>query len=104
MLQSDSTALRLSVTFGVMGLWVIIIAVASSRWGERLGGFLIGIPSTAGLSFFFIGLFASPAAAVCATDDFPLFMSLTGMFLITFGYLSRRGFATGIGGGMLVCL
>ena len=84
-----------------MGLWVITIAVASSKWGERLGGFLIGIPSTSGLSFFFIGLFASPAAAVSTTDDFPLFMSLSGIFLLTFGYLSRRSFATGIGGGML---
>ena len=102
--QIDPTALRLAVTFGTMGAWVIIIAFASARRGEKLGGFLIGIPSAAGLAFFFIGLFTSSATAVSATDDFPLFLSVNGIFLLAFGYLSRRSFTAGIGGALSVWL
>ena len=102
--QFDPTALRLAVTFGAMGVWVVAIALATARWGEKVGGFLIGIPSTAGLSFFFTGLFVSSAVAVRATDDFPVFMSLACVFLLVFGYLAKRNFATGIGGALLVWL
>jgi len=79
-----------------MGVWVMFISFATSKKGGKLGGFLIGVPSTAGLAFFFTGWFVSPQAAVGETTDFPLFISLSGIFLLCFAFLARRGFASGL--------
>ena len=79
-----------------MGAWVSIIAVATERWGGKLGGFLVGIPSTSAFSLLFIGLYASPEAAANATDVFPVFLSLTGIFLFCFALTARKSFGTGL--------
>ena len=79
-----------------MGVWVTAIALATERWGGKLGGFLVGIPSTSALSFFFTGLYVSPIAASNATNAFPVFISLTGLMLLIFGFTVRKGFAFGV--------
>lgn len=100
MSQFDTAVLRLVLTFGVMGVWVMVIAFATASRGGKLGGFLIGIPSTSGLSFFFTGWLVSSATAVRATNDFPVFVSLSGLFLLCFGYLARRSFVIGVCGSL----
>lgn len=92
----DYFALQLVVTFLGMGTWVTVIAVATEKHGGRLGGFLVGLPSTAAFALFFTGLFVSVPVAVEATDSFPIFMSIIGIFLLSFGYLSARGFVPSI--------
>ena len=84
--------LELSMTFLVMGAWVSVIAVATEKRGGRLGGFFVGFPSTAASSRLFTGLFASVPVVVEATDAFPAFLSIVGIFLLGFGYLSTGGF------------
>jgi hypothetical protein len=92
----EDLVLRLVLTFLAMGAWVSIIVIATEKHGGKLGGFLVGIPSTSALSFFFTGLCVSPSAATNATDVFPVFMSLTGIMLLCFGFAARRGFAFGL--------
>jgi len=89
--------LQLLVTFVVMGSWVTIIAYATDNRGRDLGAFLVGFPSTSAMSFFFTGWIVSPSVAVEATTDFPLFMSLTGSFLVVFAFASRKSFSKGLG-------
>ena len=88
--------LRLVLTFLAMGVWVSIIVIATEKHGGKLGGFLVGIPSTSALSFFFTGLYVSPSAATDATNVFPVFMSLAGIMLLCFCLAARRGFAFGL--------
>lgn len=80
----------------------MIIAFVTTKRGGRFGGFLLGIPTTAGLSFFFTGWLVSSATAVRATNDFPVFISITGIFLLCFWYLARRSFVVGMGGSLLI--
>lgn len=80
----------------------MVIASATAKWGGKLGGFLIGVPSTSGLSFFFTGWFVSSTTAVKATNDFPVFVSLTGLFLLCFGFFARRSFVEGIVASMCI--
>jgi hypothetical protein len=96
MILSVYQVIQLTTTFLVMGTWVTVIALATQKRGGKLGGFLVGFPSTAALSFLFTGLFASTNAAVRATDSFPIFLSVIGFFLLSFGYLARKGFVFGI--------
>lgn len=102
LLLLDYLAVRLMLTFLVMGAWVSIIALATEKRGGKLGGFLAGIPSTSAFSFLFIGLYISPEAAAAATNPFPIFMSLTGLFLLCFGFAARKGFAFGIIASVLI--
>lgn len=92
------------LAFAVGGTWVTAIAFMTARKGGKLGGFMIGIPSTAGLAFFFTGWFVSSATAVSVTEDFPLFMSITSIFLLCFSYLARRSFSVGLGGALVIWL
>lgn len=87
---------RVALTFLAMGVWVSIIVIATEKHGGKLGGFLVGIPSTSALSFFFTGLYVSPSAASNATNVFPVFLSLAGIMLLCFGFTARRGFAFGL--------
>jgi hypothetical protein len=84
------------LTFLVIGTLVSVIALAAERRGGKLGGLLVGIPSASALSFFFAGLYISPLDAANATNAFPVFVSLTGLFLLIFGFTARKGFAVGI--------
>ena len=102
MSSNELLAWRLILTFVAMGIWVSVIALATERWGGKLGGFLVGIPSTSAFSLFFTGLYVSPSAAVNATDSFPVFMSLTGVFLLCFGLTARKNFRASLAISMLV--
>jgi hypothetical protein len=95
-LPLEDLILRLALTFLAMGVWVSVIVIATEKHGGKLGGFLVGIPSTSALSFFFTGLYVSPSAATDATNVFPVIMSLAGIMLLCFGFAARRGFAFGL--------
>ena len=93
---------RLVLTFLSMGIWISIIVVATERWGGKLGGFLIGVPSTSAFSFFFTGLYVSPTVASASTDSFPVFMSLTGLMLLFFGFATHKSFFIGLAAAIAV--
>ena len=84
--------LQLLLTFIVGSLWIYLTVIASTRFGSKIGGFIGGLPSTALLSFFFIGLTQSPEIASEATTVFPLVYGITGLFLVVYAWLVRKGF------------
>jgi hypothetical protein len=84
--------LQLLLTFIVGSLWIYLTVIVSTRFGSKIGGFIGGLPSTALLSFFFIGLTQSPEIASNATTAFPLVYGITGLFLVVYAWLVRRGF------------
>jgi hypothetical protein len=50
----------------------------------------------------FTGLYVSPSAAANATDVFPVFLSLTGIFLFCFALTARKDFSVGLAISMAV--
>jgi hypothetical protein len=80
------------LSFGVGALWISLTTVSADRFGSKIGGFIGGLPSTAAVSLFFIGLTQSPETAARATTVFPLSYAFTGLFLVLYALLWRKGF------------
>lgn len=79
------------LTFAVGSTWIYFTVQAGLRFGSKTSGFIAGLPSTALLSFFFIGYTQSPEIASGATAVFPLSMGISGIFLVIYAWLARRG-------------
>lgn len=88
--------LQLGLTFIVGAIWIYLTVRASQRFGSKIGGFIGGLPSTALLSFFFIGLTQSPEIASKATTAFPLVYGATALFLVVFAWQAKKGFSWAI--------
>jgi len=84
--------LQLLLTFLIGSAWIYCTVLAGIRSGSKIGGFIGGLPSTALLSFFFIGFTQSPEIASSATAVFPIAISISGLFLVVYASTVRRGF------------
>lgn len=84
--------LLILLSFGVGGIWIMLTTIIAQRSGSKIGGFIGGLPSTAAVSLFFIGLSQSPETAAQAATVFPLSFAFTGLFLVLFTLLGRLGF------------
>ena len=84
--------LQLLLTFLIGSCWIYLTVLAGIRYGSKVGGFIGGLPSTALLSFFFIGFTQSPAIASSATTIFPVAIAITGLFMVVYASIVRRGF------------
>ncbi|MCJ7579535.1 MAG: DUF3147 family protein [Candidatus Aminicenantes bacterium] len=94
----DSTfILQVIFSFIVGSLWILMTTLFADRFGSKIGGFIGGLPSTAAVSFFFIGLTQSPQAAALATTVFPMSYAFTGLFLILYALFWRKGFIPAFG-------
>ena len=95
---------RLYASFLIGGIWVAFTTVIADRFGNKLGGWIGGLPSTVLVSLFFIGLTQSPEQASAATTTVPLGMGLNGMFLVLYAALARWGYAAAVGGALAIWL
>lgn len=93
--------LHLILAFIVGSIWVTLTTVAAERFGSKAGGFIGGLPSTAVVSFFFIGLSQTPTVASQSTTVFPLAYGFTGLFLVFYAMLVRKGFLVALLGSLL---
>ena len=84
--------LQLLLTFIIGSCWIYLTVLAGLRLGSKTGGFIGGLPSTALLSFFFIGFTQSPEIASSVTTVFPIAIAISGLFLVVFASIVRRGF------------
>jgi hypothetical protein len=96
--------LHLALAFVVGSSWVTLTTIAAARFGSKAGGFIGGLPSTAVVSFFFIGLSQTPAVASQATTVFPLAYGITGLFLVLYATLATKGFWLALLGALFVWL
>ncbi len=83
---------QLALSFVVGSVWILLTVFLADRFGSKIGGFIGGLPSTAAVSFFFIGLTQSTEIAAQATTVFPLSYAFTGLFLVLYALFWRRGF------------
>lgn len=87
---------QLLLTFAVGSIWIYLTVFLSKRFGSKVGGFIGGLPSTALLSFFFIGFTQSTHIASEATTVFPLVYCITVIFLVVYAWISKHGFGIAI--------
>lgn len=88
----------------VGSFWVTLTTILAERFGTRIGGLIGGLPSTAIVAFFFIGLTQSPQIASQATTAFPLAYGITGLFLVFFAVFSKKGFLLSLFSSLLIWL
>jgi len=100
--MSESFYLLLMLSFLIGGIWVTLTSIMAEQFGSRIGGLIGGLPSTAIVAFFFIGLTQSPQTASQATTVFPLAYSVTGLFLVCYALLSKKGFITSLIGSLFL--
>lgn len=94
--------LKLGSSFLMGSAWVTLSTSAAQRYGAKIGGLIGGLPSTVIVALFFIGLTQTLPAAVRATTVIPLSMSCTGLFMVTYLFLARRGLRVGLTIALLV--
>lgn len=88
--------LQLLLTFFIGSGWIYLTVLAGLRFGSKTGGFIGGLPSTALLSFFFIGFTQSPEIASSVTTVFPIAIAISGLFLVVFAAIARHGFISAL--------
>jgi uncharacterized membrane protein (GlpM family) len=98
----DSFSLNLLLTFLVGSTVVTLATVGAEKFGSKVGGFIAGLPSTAAIGLFFIGLTQSPKAASAATSVIPLIFGFNGLFLVSYAIAARRGAAIALTGALMV--
>lgn len=92
--------LQLLLTFLLGSCWIYFTVLAGIRFGSKVGGFIGGLPSTALLSFFFIGLTQSAERASSVTTIFPIAIAISVLFLVVYASFARKGFITAMFAGL----
>ena len=75
--------LQLLLTLIIGSIWIYLIIMTGKYFGSKIGGFVGGLPSTALLSFFFIGFTQSPEIASEAAKVFPVAYGATAFITST---------------------
>lgn len=92
--------LKLALSFLIGGALVALgISLAEER-GPKLGGLIIGFPSTVLFSLFFIGWTQSTQAAVLAAAVIPAVHGVNALYVLVAVSLLRRGLGTALAAGL----
>jgi uncharacterized membrane protein (GlpM family) len=92
--------LKLVLSFVLGGAWIATGVAIAERRGSKLGGLIIGFPSTVLIAVFFIGWTQSTAAAFHATTVIPVVFGINYIFLLVAVSLIGRGLAAALGAGL----
>ncbi len=101
-MSSEIFILRIILSFLVCGAYVTSMSRLSERLGSKLGGLLIGLPSTALMGLLFIAWVQGSAAALEASSVMPATISASMMFLVAFSLLFRYGLVLAYFGAVAV--
>lgn len=94
--------LKLLMSFIVGSIWVTTCTIVAERYGSKVGGFIVGLPSTILLGLFFIAWTQSTNIAVEATTVVPMVGGINCIFIVTYIMLVRLNFWLAIAGALLV--
>jgi hypothetical protein len=86
----DIFYIRLILSFILGAAWITSATVLAEKFGSKIGGVITGIPSTAVLSLFFIGLTQSPEFAVQSSVVVPAIMGVCALFCAIYILLSKQ--------------
>lgn len=94
------TRLLLSVIVGAT--WVSVSTIIAEKVSGKIGGLILGLPTTAVVSLLFIGLTQDLSAATEASIVVPFSSGVYCFFFLTYLQLTKRGFMPGLVGSLTV--
>lgn len=80
------------MSFLIGGGWVSFVTVIGEKLGSKVGGFLVGLPSTIVFTLFFIGWTQTEQDAVKATAIIPALGAASAIFIVIYSILVRKNF------------
>lgn len=90
----------LSLVIGIV--WVIVSTNIAERVNGKLGGFIVGLPSTAVISLLFVGLTQGTHAALTSSMMVPYSSGFYCFFFVAFLLLTKKGFKVGFTSSLIV--
>jgi hypothetical protein len=90
----------LSLIIGIV--FVVISTYIAERVSGKLGGLIVGLPSTAVISLLFVGLTQGIPAALTASTIVPYSSGLYCFFFIAFLLLTKNGFKKGLTSSLII--
>lgn len=101
-MSNEEFLVRVVLSFLVGGLWIGAMTRISERFGSKIGGLLISLPSTALVGLAFIALTQNSDALRSATTVMPSSIAASTIFLVVFVLLHSRGWLFAYLGGIAV--
>lgn len=96
--------LKVALSFVVGGLYIGVTTVVAERFGSKIGGLLVALPSTILVSLVFIAALLGPTGLVQSTVTIPAAIGASIIFLAAFVFLHRFGLLFGYLGAVAVWL
>lgn len=93
MSSTEIFILRVVASFLVGGLYIAAMARLSEKFGSKLGGLMVALPSTALIGLGFIAWVQSATAIKEATAIMPATVAASTIFLVVFSLCYRYGLA-----------
>lgn len=88
---TEQLLLKAALSFLVGGLYIGLMTIIAERFGSKIGGLLIALPSTILVSLVFISIILGPTGLVQATITIPAAIGVSIIFLSAFVFLYRFG-------------
>ncbi len=82
--------------------WVTLSTMIAEKVSGKIGGLILGLPSTAVVSLLFVGITQDIDASIEAATVVPLSSGLYCFFFLTYLLLTRKGFKIALTGSLLV--
>lgn len=84
--------IKLLISFFIGASWATGSTVIADRYGSKIGGLLVGLPSTTMFSLFFIAWTQSPKIAYQATTVMPVIGAGSTLFILTYIVFAKKSF------------
>ena len=94
----DVFLLKLLLSFLVGGFYIALTIWISEKYGSKLGGLVIGLPSTSLMGLLFIAWTQNDAAAVFAVPIMPAVAGVNSIFVLLFLLLYKKGWKKALAG------
>ena len=92
----DAFFLKLLLSFVVGGGYIAFTVWVSEKYGSKLGGLMIGLPSTSLMGLIFIAWTQNDSAAVSAVPIMPAVAGVNSIFVLLFFLLYKKGRGTAL--------
>lgn len=83
--------IKVALSFCIGGLYIAGSLRLAEKYGSRIGGILVGLPSTTLISVIFIAWTQNAQVALDAIPIIPLSVALSSVFIVLFILFSRYG-------------
>src|ERR1035437_3407298 len=88
----DIFYLKLIIAFVISAIWIPTATILAEKFGSKIGGIIIGIPSVSVITLFFIAWSQSTMVAVESTNVVPIVLGIDALFVAIYILFLRLNF------------